>query len=108
MANNDGGFKSRKFLAYIATSLLILVAGKVIAAGVIAEVIFGLVSCLGIYSGVNGFATWAASKGNVAFPPAANPTQVNAAVNVQPQVPATPKAPKPPKTPAQPEEEEGS
>ena len=105
MANNDGGFKSRKFLAYIATSLLILVAGKVIAAGVIAEVIFGLVSCLGIYSGVNGFATWAASKGNVAFPPAANPTQVNAAVNVQPQAPAASKSSK---KSAKPEEEEGS
>lgn len=59
---DDGGYKSRKWIAYLITSGLIILTGKIIPEAVIGEVIMGLISCLGIYSGVNGFRDWVAMR----------------------------------------------
>jgi hypothetical protein len=96
LTHNDGGYKSRKWVGFCITSVLILLAGKFVAAAVIAEVIFGLVSVYGLFVGARNMADWVAVKSGAKVAPA-------------PVLPADPKkpAPPPPKKPSV-EEEEGS
>lgn len=94
MAKDDGGFRSRKWWAFVLTSGLILLSGVIMAADKVNMVGFSLVTALGLYLGGNVSRDWVLSKGNQAFPPAppsppSPPSPVIVAVNPPAKVETT-------------------
>jgi len=85
----DAGFRSRKWAAYVLTSIAIVLVGKLMH-GDPTQVIFGLVSTLGLYLGGN------VSQGYVD----AKHGAVTASVGAPPATPAPAVTPTPTPTPA--------
>ena len=50
---HDGGFKSRKFVAFVFTVAAVLLAGKWVAVAAVSAVVSGLVTLAAIYIGGN-------------------------------------------------------
>lgn len=65
---NDGGYKSRKYTSYVLTSLLILIAGWLMGADKLPQIVFGLVSCLAVYNGANVGRDFVVSKSITPLP----------------------------------------
>jgi hypothetical protein len=58
----DGGYRSRKWWAFIVTSAAVVLAGLIAPSGVVGEVVLGLVTALGIFSGANVGRDWVALR----------------------------------------------
>lgn len=100
LTHTDGGYRSRKWVAYLISSMLMLVAGRTMPTAALGEVIMGLISCLGIYVGGNGFRDWIAMRSG---------SKVGATIEAPPKDPAAkPKSEPVKKLAQQTDDEEGS
>jgi hypothetical protein len=62
LTHDDNSYKSRKWAAFMLTSALIILSGKIVPAAAVDGVIFGLITAMGIYCGANVTRDWAALK----------------------------------------------
>ncbi len=88
----DPGFRSRKWAAFVFTSVAIIVVGATMGHEKVDGVVFGLISALGLYLGGNVSNAWVDAK--------------HAPGKTEPAPAPAPKPPVTPKKDDEPEEEE--